>query len=113
MSYPARTLRRGHTRTSEDLRALLQAVFIGELLAPSQEIWLVSPWVSDIGVVNNTDGAFTGLEPSWGARHVRLSEILLRLAARGTESLSRFGRTNTTDGSSSGCNRAKMRTACR
>ncbi|MFG1757036.1 phospholipase D-like domain-containing protein DpdK [Micromonospora echinofusca] len=84
MSHPSRTLRRGHTRTTEDLEALLQAVFIGELLAPSEEIWIVSPWISDIGVVDNTDGAFTGLEPSWGARHVRLSEMLLRLAARGT-----------------------------
>lgn len=84
MTGSARTLRRGHTRTTEDLRALLQAIFVGELLSPSDEIWLVSPWVSDIAVIDNLDGAFTGLEPSWGARQVRLSEILGRLAARGT-----------------------------
>jgi hypothetical protein len=64
---------------------LLQTIFVGELLAPSDEIWLVSPWVSDIAVVDNTDGAFTGLEPAWGARHIHLSEILACLAGRGTQ----------------------------
>lgn len=80
----ARTLRRGHTRTTEDLRALLQAAFVGELLAPSEEIWLISPWVSDIAVIDNVDGGFSGLEPTWGAREVRLSEVLACLTSRGT-----------------------------
>ncbi|HET8658048.1 MAG TPA: phospholipase D-like domain-containing protein DpdK [Micromonosporaceae bacterium] len=84
MRGSARTLRRGHTRTTENLRALLQAIFVSELLVPSGEIWLVSPWISDIAVINNVDGAFTALEPSWGARELRLSEILARLALRGT-----------------------------
>src|SRR5262249_29626431 len=70
--------------TTEDLRALLQALFVGELLAPSEEILLVSPWVSDIAVIDNVDGGFAGLEPTWGAREVRLSEVLACLVSRGT-----------------------------
>jgi hypothetical protein len=62
---------------------LLQVVFAGELLAPSQQLWLVSPWVSDIPVLDNRGNGFTTLVPEWGRARVRLSTVLLYLAERG------------------------------
>ena len=63
---------------------LLQAVFAAELLAPSRRLWLVSPWISDIAVLDNRANAFTTLVPSWGRARVRLADVLLHLAERGT-----------------------------
>jgi hypothetical protein len=67
-----------------DVADVLQAVFVGEVLAPSTTIWLVSPWISDIGVIDNTTGTFDAIgDPDWGQRHVRLAELLGHVLANG------------------------------
>jgi len=63
---------------------LLQSVFVAELLVPSRCIWLVSPWVSDIPIIDNTANNFLTLEPSWSRSRIRLSQVLLTLAEKGT-----------------------------
>jgi hypothetical protein len=45
----------------------------------------VSPWVSDIAIIDNRAGAFGGLNPLWGQRRLRLSEVLRRLLGLGAE----------------------------
>ena len=80
----SRTLRRGHARTTDDLRSLLQALFVAELLKPTQELWLISPWISDIAVIDNGDGGFGDLHSEWGARDIRLSENSAQLMSAGT-----------------------------
>lgn len=50
---------------------LLEALFVAELLSPSRCIWLVSPWISDIAVIDNSAGTFSALN------HVRLGEVRL------------------------------------
>lgn len=67
-----------------DVRETLQAVLIAELLAPSRTLWLVSPWISDLGVIDNRSLTFGGLDPNWGPRYVTLLEVLSRLAHTGT-----------------------------
>lgn len=67
------------------LRDLLQSVLGGELLRPSERLWLVSPWVSDIPVLDNSTGGFQTLVPTWERASVRLSQVLLHLAERRTE----------------------------
>src|SRR5207249_1705963 len=47
-----------------------------ELLAPGEEIWLVSPWVTDLPLLDNRAGAYAGLEPSWPKRYLTLAELL-------------------------------------
>ena len=60
-----------------DVADVLQGLFISEVLAPSTTIWLVSPWISDISVIDNTTGTFDAIgDPDWGQRHVRLAEVL-------------------------------------
>lgn len=63
---------------------LLQTIFAAEMVAPSQRLWLVSPWISDIPVLNNQADAFTSLEPDWARQRVRLSQMLAWLVAHGS-----------------------------
>lgn len=67
------------------IRELLQSMFVGEMLGTSYRIWIVSPWVSNIVLIDNRSGNFDSLTPEWGRREVRLADVLIGLMARGTE----------------------------
>jgi len=74
-----------HSRlTSRQLPDLLQTILVAELIAPSQCLWLVSPWISDIPVIDNTANTFQALEPSWYRSRIRLSQVLASLTQQGT-----------------------------
>lgn len=73
---PTRHIHKSSWRCSEDVKELLQAIFVGELTAPSECLWLVSPWVSDIPIIDNRTSAFDALDSSWGPRVLRLVEVL-------------------------------------
>ena len=62
---------------------ILQLVFGLELLDPSRIVWLVSPWVGDIPVLDNRSGAFTAVGPGWPLRTVTMSEALGACVERG------------------------------
>ena len=72
----------GPTHVLDDL---LQTLLLAELLSPSSRIWLVSPWISDIPVIDNSAGSLTAIAPGSPARHLRLSEVLSRLGELGTQ----------------------------
>ena len=77
-----------HSRQAHrEVPALLQTVFSGELLAPSRCMWLVSPWLSDIPIMDNTASGFVQLVPNWPRSWISLSRVLGELADRGTEVL--------------------------
>lgn len=61
----------------------LQTLFVAELLCPAGEIWLLSPWISDIPVIDNSAGAYSALLPAHGTGVVRLSDALIGLATQG------------------------------
>lgn len=69
---------------SRQVADLLQTIFAAEILSPSRCLWLVSPWVSDIVVLDNSANTFTTIEPGWARTRVRLSAALLHLLAAGT-----------------------------
>lgn len=73
------------TTGQDDIKELLQFIFTGELLANSDELWLVSPWISDIIIIDNRSGLFSSLNPSWGCREIRLSEIISQLLTMGAK----------------------------
>jgi hypothetical protein len=54
---------------------LLEGIFVSELLVPSETLWLVSPWITDIDILDNRAGQFSSLVPTWGLRRIRLSEV--------------------------------------
>lgn len=80
-----RRIFKGSGRSEREVEVLLQNLLVMEALVPSASLWLVSPWVTDIEVVDNRAAGFAGIEPLWPQRRLRLSEVLASLAQRGTE----------------------------
>lgn len=73
-----------HTFTTQatsrsEIREMLEGIFVAELLVPSESIWLVSPWISDIDILDNRCGQFSSLVPTWGLRRIRLSEVFAHI----------------------------------
>lgn len=65
-------------------RELLQIVFASELLRPSRCLWIVSPWLRDVPVLDNSTGSFLHLCPDFPRTNIRLSRVLRELIERGT-----------------------------
>jgi len=65
-------------------RELLQIVFASELLSPSRCLWIVSPWLRDVPVLDNSTGSFLHLCPDFPRTDVRLSRVLRELVDRGS-----------------------------
>ncbi len=70
-------------RQRQGLSDVLQTCFASELLAPSKRLWLMSAWISDIEILDNTGGAFAVLCPAWPFGKIRLSSIFSRIAQLG------------------------------
>ena len=68
-----------------EIRHLLAGILVGELLSPSDTLWLVSPWIRNVDILDNRSGAFRGIGSAWGKRQVKLFEILGELTHRGTK----------------------------
>jgi len=60
----------------DEVRDLIESLVVTELLSPGGEIWLVSPWITDLPVLDNRSGFYSGLEPSWPKRFLTLAELL-------------------------------------
>jgi hypothetical protein len=72
----------GQTRLVNDL---LQTLLVTELLHPSEDLLVLSPWISDIAVIDNSAGQFRSILPGMPARQIRFTEVLIQLARRGTK----------------------------
>ena len=57
-------------------RNFLQSMLVAELVRPGRRLWLVSPWISDIEVIDNSGRRFGTLDPTWEAGMVRLSQFI-------------------------------------
>lgn len=79
-----RVIRKSRAQSSQEVGDLLCDMFALELVLPSRCIWVVSPWISDVPLLDNSAGGYPGLT-RFGRRRIRLVELLCALAARGTE----------------------------
>ena len=79
----SRIIRKSQTRSSTEAASLLASLFAAELICPSECLWLVSPWISDIQILDNQASGFDPLS-RWGPRQVRLTEVLATLASAGS-----------------------------
>lgn len=68
---------------SRAIQDALQTIFLAELLRPSAEFWMLSAWVSDVELLDNSSRAFSAIRPDWPAGPVRLSQLVQALVARG------------------------------
>ena len=82
---PSRQILSNAAYSRNHVAELLQAIFTAEFIRPSKTLWLVSPWLSDIQVMDNRHGGFSALLADSGQTSVTLSNALVRLASRGTE----------------------------
>ena len=57
---------------------MLAALMATELLKPSKCLWLISPWISDLILLDNSADTYDELR-RWGPRPIRLAEILVTL----------------------------------
>ena len=64
-------------------RQMLSSQLLGMLFSP-QDIWWVSPWITDFDLLDNRTGNWNTVEPRWGLRYVRLSELVIRLMESGS-----------------------------
>jgi hypothetical protein len=78
----SRVIRKSKQNSSHEVAELLAGLFTAELVSPSRCLWLVSPWISDVELIDNSAGTFSALA-RFGKRRVRLTEILIALAVRG------------------------------
>jgi len=66
------------------LKETLAALLVGLSISP-QPLWLVSPWVSDFDLLDNRNGDWGNVNPSWGNRMVTFSELLVLAVRSGCE----------------------------
>ncbi|GAN75846.1 phospholipase D-like domain-containing protein DpdK [Acidisphaera rubrifaciens] len=67
---------------SRAIRDTLQTLLLSELLRPSPELWILSAWISNVEVIDNTARAFSAVRPDWPAASIRLTEVIKALANR-------------------------------
>jgi hypothetical protein len=77
-----RVIRKSRAQSAGEAFDLLNALFAAELIEPSRCLWLVSPWISDVEIIDNSTGTYPVLG-RYGRRPVRLAETLVALAAEG------------------------------
>lgn len=77
-----RVIRKSKAQSASEVLDLLGALFSAELITPSSCVWLVSPWISDVDILDNSTGTYASLT-RFGRRRIRLAELLVALAADG------------------------------
>ena len=78
-----RSLRTKAFASRVELADALQCLFVSEVLVPSTPLWIVTPWISDVPIVDNRAGRFKGLVPALPERWIRLGEIIEQQLVRG------------------------------
>ena len=83
MSYLYRRIFKSQAAGVTTIAELLQSMFVAEMLMPAGDLWIVSPWISNVVLIDHRSGTFDALNPEWGRREVRLVDVLLALMSRG------------------------------
>lgn len=82
MNAELRQIRNWHSTSV--LRKLISSLFAAEIISPSEELWVVSPWISDISILDNSAGEFSAIVPSWDYSKISLSKVISYLSEQGT-----------------------------
>jgi hypothetical protein len=72
------------TEGSTSLRDLLVSLLITECMNPGKELYLISPFMSNVPLIDNRLGNYGDLFPFAGGRSIHLADILQSLAWKGT-----------------------------
>lgn len=80
-----RTIYRSKKTSQYEIQDLLRSALTAELVTPSKEIWLLSPWLSNPTIFDNRTNLYRGLDPEWERCEIDLIETLLTLSRRSTQ----------------------------
>ncbi len=83
MTSGKREIFKNATISQSAVREVLTFVFTQELLAPSNDVFVVAPWISNVVIFDNRLGQFDSINPEWGKREVRLVEVVVAMACAG------------------------------
>jgi hypothetical protein len=79
----SRTIYMNSALGRRQFREVLGGLLVGVTLAPD-DVWLVSPWISDFDLLDNRSNNWSMIQPSWGSRVIRFSEVLKELVETGS-----------------------------
>lgn len=79
----SRAIRSTGRQASREIADVVQAAFVVELLAGPGRLWLVSPWITDVPVLDNRGSEFSTLAPGLPEIEVPLSLAITHLAESG------------------------------
>jgi len=80
-----RTIKSRARSSSVQLADSLSSLFVLELMSPGRELYLISPWISDMTVIKGHFGQFRAIMPELGRSELRLAGALTVLAERGVQ----------------------------
>src|SRR5438067_5896428 len=80
---PNRSIKSKARAGSLQLVDCLSSLFALELMRPSSEIYLISPWISNVTLISNRFGQFRAVVGDSGDGDLRLAALLKTLAERG------------------------------
>ena len=79
--HPAREL---FSRSELVPTDFLRSVFMLELLNPSNRLWVSSPWIGNVSLLDNSDRSLSTLCPDWPVSKITMAKYFQELARRGT-----------------------------
>jgi hypothetical protein len=79
----ARKIFKNATTSQSAVKEMLAFVFSQELILPSKDVFVVTPWISNIPILDNRQGGFISLNPEWSRSEIHLVDILTTIATRG------------------------------
>lgn len=82
MNQLERTVRTG-AGTGLRANSLLAAVLMAEIISPGDDLWVISGWISDVEVIDNSQCAFDAVLGDTPSTNCRLSQALTLIAAAG------------------------------
>ena len=84
MKYKTRRIFKTALTGSNTIREIIQFLFLAELIFPVEKrIWIVSPWISNVLIIDNRGSNFDALNPEWSNKEIRLMNVLIQLLSVG------------------------------
>ncbi len=83
MTQQSRQIVKTAGRASVEVSEALANLVVAEMLDPGKELYVVSGWISDIPVLDNSAGTFSWLDAEWEERWLSLTDVLVALMRRG------------------------------
>jgi phosphatidylserine/phosphatidylglycerophosphate/cardiolipin synthase-like enzyme len=71
--------------TGVRIDGILATVLLAEMMTPSRHLWLVSPWIGDVDVIDNRAGAFDSVFVDPSSRVYTLAEVLAAISLGGAD----------------------------